>query len=51
MPTAPRSRRRRTAYHGAGKSKTLIDRGQIAQHAANSDLTTALTAALTQLTE
>lgn len=29
-------------YHGAGKSKTLIDRGQIAQMAADSDLNTAL---------
>jgi len=37
-------------YHGAGKSKTLIDRGQIAQQAADSDLTTALKL-LSQLTE
>jgi hypothetical protein len=36
-------------YHGAGKSKTLIDRGVIAQQAADSDLTTALKL-LTQLT-
>src|ERR1019366_10228483 len=28
-------------YHGAGRSKTLIDRGQIAQMAADADLTTA----------
>lgn len=36
-------------YHGAGKSETLIRRGQVAQSAADADLTTAL-GLLSQLT-
>ena len=36
-------------YHGAGKSKTLLSQGQVAQSAADADLTTAL-GLLSQLT-
>ena len=36
-------------YHGAGKSQSLIDRGKVAQIAANADLSQAL-ALVTQLT-